>query len=100
MDSSDHARRLMLPRLARHRLHPVAAAGTPLAEVAAAMVGVHAQVQSAAEVSLALRVEGATRADVRAALWDERSLVRTYGPRGTVHLLPAADLPRWTAALR
>ena len=64
------------------------------------MVGVHAQVLSAAETSLALRVEGATREDVRTALWRERKLVKTYGPRGTVHLLPTADLPYWTAALR
>ena len=54
---------------------------------------------SAAETSLAIRVEGATRSDVRAALWEERSLVKTYGPRGTVHLLPTTDLPSWTAAL-
>ena len=64
------------------------------------MAGVHAQVLSAAETSLAIRVEGATRADVRTALWQERSLVKTFGPRGTVHLLPTADLPYWTAALR
>jgi hypothetical protein len=29
----------------------------------------------------------------------ERSLVKTYGPRGTVHLLPAEDLSLWTGAL-
>ena len=63
------------------------------------MAGTHAQVMSAAEVSLALRVADTTRADVAAALWEERSLVKTFGPRGTVHLLPAADLPWWLAAL-
>ena len=63
------------------------------------MSGVHAQVLSAAEVSAALRVEGATRDDVRRALWEDRTLVKTFGPRGTVHLLPAADLGRWMAAL-
>ena len=26
-------------------------------------------------------------------------LVKTFGPRGTVHLLPTADLPMWTGAL-
>ena len=51
------------------------------------MAGGHAQVMSAAEVSLALRVADATRADVAAALWEERSLVKTFGPRGTVHVL-------------
>lgn len=70
------------------------------AGIAAAMLGAHAQVLSAAELSLALRLDGgATRADVREALWSEGSLVKTYGPRGTVHLLAAADLPLWTGAL-
>ena len=26
-------------------------------------------------------------------------LVKTFGPRGTVHLLSTADLPMWTGAL-
>jgi hypothetical protein len=99
MSTSSDLLALSLPRLARHRLHPVAPVGTGLAEVAAGMAGVHAQVLSAAETSLAIRVDGATRADVRAALWEERSLVKTYGPRGTVHLLSTTDLPYWTAAL-
>jgi len=56
-------------------------------------------VMSAAELSIGLRVDGATRATVREALWTEHSLIKTYGPRGTVHLLAAADLPMWTSAL-
>jgi hypothetical protein len=56
-------------------------------------------VLSAAEVSLALRIDGATRADVRHALWEDRSLVKTFGPRGTVHLLATQDLPVWTGGL-
>ncbi len=44
-------------------------------------------------------VAGATRADVQSALWQERTLVKTFGPRGTIHLLPTADLPMWTGAL-
>jgi hypothetical protein len=50
-------------------------------------------------MSIALRIQGATRQTVRSALWDEHSLIKTYGPRGTVHLLAAADLPTWMAAL-
>ncbi|MFE5485956.1 winged helix DNA-binding domain-containing protein [Streptomyces sp. NPDC056527] len=71
----------------------------PPAAVAAAMLGAHAQVLSAAELSLALRTAEATRAEVRAAVREDRTLVKTYGPRGTVHLLPAGDLPLWTGAL-
>jgi uncharacterized protein YukE len=86
-------------RLARHALLEPAPSPTGTEEIARAICGAHAQVLSAAEVSLALRVRGATRADVRRALWQDRSLVKTYGPRGTVHLLPTRDLPGWTAAL-
>ncbi|MFD9289049.1 winged helix DNA-binding domain-containing protein [Streptomyces sp. NPDC060030] len=65
----------------------------------AAMLGAHAQVLSAAELSVGLRSPGTTRTDVRTALWTDRTLVKTFGPRGTVHLLPAEDLPMWTGAL-
>ncbi|MFJ3699783.1 MULTISPECIES: winged helix DNA-binding domain-containing protein [unclassified Streptomyces] len=65
----------------------------------AAMLGAHAQVLSAAELSIGLRAPGTTRTDVRTALWTDRSLVKTFGPRGTVHLLPAEELPMWTGAL-
>ncbi|MEU0191610.1 winged helix DNA-binding domain-containing protein [Streptomyces afghaniensis] len=86
-------------RTQRQFLAGPAGDGTPVAEVVGAMMGAHAQVLSAAEVSVGVRTSGLTRADVRTALWDERSLVRTYGPRGTVHLLPARELPLWSAAL-
>src|SRR5512145_927460 len=69
------------------------------ADIVGAMGGAHAQVLSAAELSIGLRLTGITRQDVRDALWTERSLIKTYGPRGTVHLLPAQDLPMWTGAL-
>ncbi len=72
--------------------------GTP-ADVLRALCGAQAQVLSAAELSVGMRIAGATRADVRGALWDDRTVVKTFGPRGTVHLLPAADLPLWTGAL-
>ncbi len=85
-------------RLARHGL--MTPANVPsLAEQTGVICGAHAQVMSAAELSLGLRVEGVTRTTVRDALWSERSLVKTYGPRGTIHLLPARDLPLWTGAL-
>jgi DNA glycosylase AlkZ-like len=63
------------------------------------MCAAHAQIQTAAEVSVALRLDGATRSDVRRALWEDHTLVRTFGPRGTVHLVPAVDLAMWTGAL-
>ncbi|HKQ00385.1 MAG TPA: winged helix DNA-binding domain-containing protein [Actinomycetes bacterium] len=69
------------------------------AGIAGVLCGAHAQVLSAAELSIGRRIAGATRADVQRALWEDRTLVKTFGPRGTVHLLPAADLPMWTGAL-
>ncbi|MET8202867.1 winged helix DNA-binding domain-containing protein [Micromonospora taraxaci] len=89
-------------RLARHRLSAStsrAADAGSVADVVSAMCGAHAQIASAAELSIGLRVPGATRALVRRALWSDRTLVKTRGPRGTVHLLAAADLPMWIGAL-
>ncbi|MEU1099987.1 winged helix DNA-binding domain-containing protein [Streptomyces tibetensis] len=86
-------------RARRQFLTGPATTGTPVAEVVGAMLGAHAQVFSAAELSVGMRTDAATRADVRAALWDERTLIKTYGPRGTVHLLPTRELPLFSAAL-
>jgi hypothetical protein len=61
--------------------------------------GIQAQVLSAAELALSARIPDLRVADVRAALWEQRSLVKTYGPRGTIHVLAAADLPLYMAAL-
>jgi len=69
------------------------------ADIAGVLCGAHAQVLSAAELSIGRRIAGATRTDVRRALWEDRTLVKTFGPRGTVHLLTTADLPMWTGAL-
>jgi hypothetical protein len=84
-------------RLAQHGL--TAPVGSRPADVVTAMAGTHAQVMSAAELAIGLRLKGSTRDDVREALWTERSLIKTFGPRGTVHLLPAKDMPLWVGAL-
>jgi hypothetical protein len=84
--------------MARHALIEPATEMGP-ANIAGVMCGAHAQVLSAGEFSIARRIAGATRSDVRRAVWEERTLVKTFGPRGTIHLLPTADLPMWTGAL-
>ncbi|MFE7166694.1 winged helix DNA-binding domain-containing protein [Streptomyces sp. NPDC057616] len=89
-------------RLERQFLATPARSGTPVADVVGAMLGAHAQVLSAAELSVGLRTADVTRAGVRAALWGDAapaSLVKMHGPRGTVHLLPARELPLWCSAL-
>ena len=81
-------------RLARHHLLNGGFAST-LAEAASDICGAHAQVGASAELMLALRVAGVTRQAVRTALWETRMLVKTVGLRGTLHLLPAAEVPLW-----
>ncbi len=85
-------------RMARHFLAEPAAGLDPAA-VAGVLCGAHAQVLSAAELSIGRRIAGGTRTGVQRALWEERTLVKTFGPRGTIHLLPTGDLPMWTGAL-
>jgi hypothetical protein len=85
-------------RIARHALTEPATDLGP-ADIAGVLCGAHAQVGSAAEFSIGRRIAGATRADVQRAVWEDRTLVKTFGPRGTVHLLSTADLPMWTGAL-
>jgi uncharacterized protein YcaQ len=66
--------------------------------VVARIAGLHAQLAASAELTLWARVTGLQRDDVTRALWEERSLVKTWAMRGTLHLLPAAELGLWVAA--
>jgi hypothetical protein len=84
-------------RLARHHLAE-RAPKSKLAEVVADIGAVQAQVMSAAELQVAVRVD-CTVQDVRDALWKRRTLVKTWLMRGTLHLTRAADLPLYTAAM-
>ncbi|RIK35065.1 MAG: winged helix DNA-binding domain-containing protein [Chloroflexi bacterium] len=60
--------------------------------------GLHAQLMSAAELSLWARVENLPHSTLEDALWRGRTLVKTWAMRGTLHLLPVADFPLHTAA--
>jgi Winged helix DNA-binding domain len=68
-------------------------------DVVAEIAGLHAQVMSSADLTLWARVADLEPDAVRRALWEERTLVKTWAMRGTLHLLPAAELPLWRAAL-
>jgi uncharacterized protein YcaQ len=85
-------------RMCRHHLVERAPRQEML-EVAARIGGLHAQVMSSAELTLWARVDGLEREDVAEALWEERSLVKLWAMRGTLHLLPAAELGTWLGAL-
>ena len=85
----------------RLRRHHLTDANPPSGVVAVArdIGGAQAQVMSAAEMQIAARSR-ATAADVRHALWEDRSLVKTWLMRGTLHLVPADDLPLYAAAMQ
>ncbi len=51
-----------------------------------------------AELAVEARVAGLTRSDVQSALWQKRTLVKTWAMRGTIHLFAAEDLPLIVAA--
>lgn len=84
-------------RLAQHGLDPRLPRGDLLSALARTG-GMQAQVMSAAEQALGARVQGITARDVRAALWQERTLVKTWTMRATLHLIAARDFPLYVAA--
>ena len=81
-----YARRLRASSLDRQA--PLADA----VEVASRVLGVHAQLQTGAELALSARVAGVTREVVRELLWERRELVKANTLRGTLHLHPASEL--------
>jgi winged helix DNA-binding protein len=83
-------------RLERHHLMR-RAPKKDLTKVVGEISGVQAQVMSAAELQVAVRVDCSVE-DVRKALWKDKTLVKTWLMRGTLHLIPGKDLPLYTAA--
>ena len=84
-------------RLERHHLIE-RAPKKALSRVVGEIGGVQAQVMSAAELQAGVRVDCQVE-DVRDALWKRKTLVKTWLMRGTLHLVPAEDLPVFTAAM-
>jgi hypothetical protein len=81
-------------RLARSRLD-ARAPRDDLPAVTEAVLGVHAQLLTGAELALSARVEGVTRELVRELLWERRELVKGATIRGTIHLQTPADYALW-----
>src|SRR3982074_2050828 len=67
-------------------------------EVVSAVAGIQAQDITAAAMSIRARSPDRALADLRRAVWDDRSVVLTWSMRGTRHLHPAADV-RWLLAV-
>lgn len=70
-----------------------------LLDVVARIAGSHAQVRSSAELTLWARIDGLASDAVERAVWRDRTLVKTWTMRGTLHLLPSSELGLWVAAL-
>jgi Winged helix DNA-binding domain len=62
------------------------------------VVGLQAQVLSAAALGMRVRSTGLRASDVNRALVDDRSIARTWLMRGTLHLVAADDI-RWLVQL-
>jgi hypothetical protein len=86
----------LIERMTRQRLAARSAADP--AGVAAAAVGLQAQDVGAARLGVRARSTAVDEAAVVNAIQHERSVVRTWLMRSTVHLVAAADL-RWMAGL-
>ena len=85
-------------RLRRHHLwdEPPADAVTICRDVC----GVQAQVMSAARLQLWTRNHALTRAEIEAALWKTRALVKTSLMRQTLHFIPTNEFLLYIAALK
>ena len=74
--------------------------GDAVLDVTSALCGLHAQVMSSAELTVWARTESPKRESVQKALWDDRSLVKLWAMRGTLHLVRADEYPIYIGALR
>ena len=86
-------------RSQRHFLEERAARGS-LLTVVSRTCGLHAQLMSSAELAAWARIDGLDSGDVSAALWKQRTLVKTWAMRWTLHLFSTADYPIYLAAFR
>lgn len=64
------------------------------AELVRTLGGIQAQEPRAGALSIRARAERLTAADIERALVEERSIVRTWALRGTIHFVAAEDM-RW-----
>jgi hypothetical protein len=84
-------------RLGRQHLAERAPRAAAL-DVVRDVAGLHAQLTSSAELTLWARVDELERGAVERALWEDRTLVKTWAMRGTLHLMRADELGTWIAA--
>ncbi len=85
----------------RMRRHYLIERGSPddLVAVVDRLRGLHAQVMSSVDLALWARIDRFEQDAVADALWRQRTLVKMWAMRATLHVLPAADLGTWIAGL-
>ncbi len=81
-----------LLRMRAQRLTPQSADATSVAQAVKELCGIQAQDALAATLAVRARSTGLFAADVERARVQERTVVRTWGQRGTLHLLATEDL--------
>ena len=89
-------RQVLAWRMVRHCLVTPAPAKKRL-DVVSRVCGLQAQVLSSAELALWARVDGLEQDTLDAALWRQRSVVKLWAMRGTLHILPSAEFGIWQA---
>ncbi|WP_224269168.1 winged helix DNA-binding domain-containing protein [Haloprofundus salinisoli] len=80
-------------RLRSQRLTPRTDDESSPSELLSSVCGVQAQEKRAAALGVRARSRTLTEADLERALYEDRSVVRTWCMRGTLHLVATADLP-------
>lgn len=68
-------------------------------EAIEAVHGIQAQIQAHAYFAVAQRVQKCTSSEIDRALWTDKSLIKTWAMRGTVHWLPRSEEPIFSAGL-
>jgi len=94
--STDQVR--FLRQYAQHLIPNQPGTHISVTQVVLEVCGIQAQDTNAAALAIRVRGAGLISADVEQARIQQRSIVRTWGPRGTLHLLATQDL-RWLLTL-
>jgi hypothetical protein len=71
-----------------------------LVKVVSDVCGLHAQAATSPYLALWSRVEGFEDKLLDKALFEDKSLVKTWVMRGTLHIVPSAELPVYNRSLR
>jgi hypothetical protein len=86
-------------RMRRQHLIERAPAGN-LLEAVEAVHGIQAQISAHAQFAVAQRIDKCGPSEIDRALWTDKSLIKTWAMRGTVHWLPAVEEPLFVAAMQ